>query len=93
MNTFTQQQMTTGRNAFGLSLLAGKVLASLSTSPKAQTPSNRKQQAAGKHAAGRPYANDAQQPCAGRAVANFHKQDGERRHRREHAPHIRGGNP
>lgn len=93
MNTFTQQQMTTGRNAFGLSLLAAKVLASLSTSLKAQTPSTRKQQAAGKHAADLSYANDAQQPRADVIEANFHEQEGEPCHRREHAPHIRGGNP
>lgn len=29
MNTTTQQQMTTGRNAFGLSLLASQLLATL----------------------------------------------------------------
>jgi hypothetical protein len=93
VNTFTQQHMTTGRNAFGLPLLAGNVLASLPASLQAQRPSARTQQAAGKPAAELSYASDADQPRADFVQEKCFKQDGERCHRQEPIPHIRGENP
>lgn len=84
MNTFTQQQMTTGRNALGLSLLAGKVFASFEPTGKAQ--------AGGDKADAFAYAGGSYQPRK-MVSADFREQPGFCRHRREHALHIRGGHP
>jgi hypothetical protein len=93
VNTFTQKQMTSERNAFGPSLLAGKVLASLSNLPNAQFHSPGKEQAAGGDAADVPFAGAWKQPHAEFKQAYFAEQNGYRGHRREHAHTIRGGNP
>lgn len=93
MNTFTQKQMTTGRDAFGLSLLAGKVLSSLSTSPKAYISLSRNDRTAANEAGAYMSSGDWKQPRADFFQACLSQQDGARCHRREHAQDIRGGNP
>lgn len=81
MNTFTQKQMTTGRDAFGLSLLAGKVL----MADRFGAPAAADSRHAGCARLVAPHFH-----CAPAVHPNFRR---EQQACREHAHTIRGGNP